>query len=63
MIPPHGEEHKFEPAHERTGKQPFQLDLDDLDAPLIGAFLAHLETDRGNSIRSRNARLGAIHSF
>ena len=32
-------------AHERTGKQPFQLDLDDLDAPLIGAFLAHLEAD------------------
>ena len=50
-------------AHEQTGKQPFQLDLDDLDAPLIGAFLAHLERDRGNSIRTRNARLGAIHSF
>jgi integrase/recombinase XerD len=50
-------------AHEQTGKQPFQLDLDDLDAPLIGAFLAHLEEDRGNSIRTRNARLGAIHSF
>lgn len=50
-------------AHERTGKQPFQLDIDDLDAPLIGAFLTHLEHDRGNSPRSRNARLGAIHSF
>ncbi len=50
-------------AHERTGKQPFQLDLDDLDAPLIGAFLKHLEHDRGNSPRTRNARLGAIHSF
>jgi integrase/recombinase XerD len=50
-------------AHEQTAKQPFQLDLDDLDAPLIGAFLAHLEEDRGNSIRTRNARLGAIHSF
>ena len=30
----------------------------DLDAPLIGAFLDHLETDRGNSVRTRNARLG-----
>lgn len=38
-------------------------DLDDLDAALIGAFLTHLETDRGNSPRTRNARLAAIHSF
>jgi integrase/recombinase XerD len=50
-------------AHEQTGKQPFELDIDDLDAPLIGAFLTHLEEDRGNSPRTRNARLGAIHSF
>ena len=50
-------------AHEKTGKQPFELDLDDLDAPLIGAFLTHLERDRHNSARTRNARLGAIHSF
>ena len=50
-------------AHEQTGKQPFELDIDDLDAPLIGAFLNHLEHDRGNSPRTRNARLGAIHSF
>jgi integrase/recombinase XerD len=50
-------------ASERTGNQPFELDLDDLDAPLIGAFLKHLEQDRGNSPRTRNARLGAIHSF
>ena len=50
-------------AHEQTGKQPFELDIDDLDAPMIGAFLKHLEADRGNSPRTRNARLGAIHSF
>ena len=50
-------------AHTQTGKQPFELDIDDLDAPLIGAFLKHLEDDRGNSPRTRNARLGAIHSF
>jgi site-specific recombinase XerD len=50
-------------VHQQTGKQPFQLDIDDLHAPLIGAFLNHLEEDRGNSPRTRNARLGAIHSF
>jgi integrase/recombinase XerD len=50
-------------AHDQTGKQPFQLDIDDLDAPLIGGFLNHLEQARGNSPRTRNARLGAIHSF
>jgi len=50
-------------AREQTAKQPFQLDIDDLDATLIGAFLKHLEEDRGNSPRTRNARLGAIHSF
>ena len=36
-------------AHQRTGKQPCELDIADLDAPLIGAFLDHLEHDRGNS--------------
>ena len=50
-------------AQQQTGKQPFELDIDDLDAPLIGSFLKHLEDDRGNSPRTRNARLGAIHSF
>jgi len=50
-------------AEQQTGKQPFQLDIDDLDAPLIGAFLTHLEQGRGNGPRTRNARLGAIHSF
>ncbi len=50
-------------AREQTGKQPFELDIEDLDAPLIGAFLKHLEEGRGNSPRTRNARLGAIHSF
>ena len=50
-------------AASRTGKQPSQLDIADLDAPLIGAFLDHLEHDRGNSPRTRNARLAAIHSL
>jgi integrase/recombinase XerD len=50
-------------AWQQTGRQPAQLTLDDLDAPLIGAFLHHLETGRGNSVTTRNARLAAIHSL
>jgi integrase len=50
-------------ASKRTGKQPCQPDIDDLDAPLIGALLNHPERDRGNSPRTRNNRLAAIHSF
>ena len=48
--------------HDRQRHRP-QLDFADLDAPLIGAFLDHLEHDRGNSVRTRNARLAAIHSL
>ena len=44
-------------------KPPSQLQVADLDAPLIGAFLDHLETVRGNSAATRNARLAAIHSL
>lgn len=44
----------------RTGRPPEQLDLTDLDAPTIGAFLQHLEDDRHVSIRTRNLRLTAI---
>lgn len=50
-------------AQRRTGKPPSRLEVADLDAPLIGAFLEHLETERGNSARTRNARLAAIHSL
>ena len=50
-------------AAEQTGKPPSRLDIADLDAPLIGAFLNQLETSRGNSTRTRNARLAAIHSL
>jgi integrase/recombinase XerD len=49
-------------AARRAGKPPSRLDLADLDAPAVAAFLDHLEKDRGNSIRTRNARLAAIHS-
>jgi integrase/recombinase XerD len=50
-------------AQQQTGKQPYQLDFADLDAQLIGSFLDHLEDQRGNSPRTRNARLAAIHSL
>ncbi|MHC4137778.1 MAG: site-specific integrase [Planctomycetota bacterium] len=50
-------------ASPRLRKIPSALSLDDLDAPLIGTFLDHLETARGISARSRNVRLAAIHSF
>lgn len=50
-------------AAARTGRAPSRLDLADLDAPLVSAFLDHLEHERGNSIRTRNARLAAIHSL
>lgn len=47
----------------QTGKAPSKLQLEDLDAARITAFLAYLENERGNSVRTRNARLTAIHSF
>lgn len=50
-------------AAERIGSNASQLDLGDLDADLIGGFLDHLERSRGNSVRTRNARLSAIHSL
>jgi site-specific recombinase XerD len=50
-------------AKEQLHKSPSQLWIEDLDAPFIGLFLDHLESTRKNSARTRNARLGAIHSF
>ena len=50
-------------SDERNHKQPCDLDVADLDAPLVGAFLDHLERDRHNSVRTRNNRLAAIHSL
>jgi len=48
---------------DRTHKQPCALDIGDLDAPLVAAFLEHLEVDRRNTVRTRNNRLAAIHSL
>ena len=50
-------------TQERTHKAPSELDMADLDAPLVAAFLEHLEMVRHNSPRTRNNRLAAVHSF
>lgn len=50
-------------AARQSGKQPARLEITDLDAPLVGAFLDYLEDDRGNGVRTRNARLAAIHAL
>lgn len=44
-------------------KAPDAITLNDLSSKSILSFLDFLETERGNSIRSRNARLAAIRSF
>jgi site-specific recombinase XerD len=50
-------------AQDHLGKTPERLALIDLDAPLILAFLNHLESKRHNTVRTRNARFAAIRSF
>ncbi|WP_454741335.1 tyrosine-type recombinase/integrase [Cupriavidus necator] len=50
-------------AAKRIRTQPSLLEIDQLDAPLILAFLEHLESERRCSPRTRNARLAAIKSF
>jgi integrase/recombinase XerD len=47
----------------QTHKRPSTVDIADLDASLIAAFLDHLEQDRHNTVRTRNTRLAAIHSL
>ncbi len=44
-------------------QHPSDLNIEQIDAPLIAAFLNHLEKDQGISARSRNQRLAALHSF
>lgn len=50
-------------VQKRLVKPPSRLSLEEIDAPLIVAFLDDLEKRRGISVRSRNLRLTAIHSF
>ena len=53
----------FEFAQKQLHKPPSMLAIENLGAPFIGRFLNHLEQARGNTARSRNLRLAAIHSF
>ena len=50
-------------AQRRLHKAPSCLALNDIDAPLVLAFLDELEQRRGVTARTRNLRLTAIHSF
>ena len=50
-------------ASERYKVNPSELELEQLDAPMIMDFLEQLETKRGNTASTRNARLAAIKSF
>jgi site-specific recombinase XerD len=50
-------------AEQRLHKPPSRLNFEEIDAPLVVTFLDSLEKQQGLSIRSRNLRLTAIHSF
>jgi site-specific recombinase XerD len=50
-------------SQERLHKPPSQLRFEEITAPLVGKFLDHLEKHDGISVRTRNLRLTAIHSF
>jgi len=53
----------FRFAADQLGKTPSTLNTEDFQTAFVGRFLEHLEQQRGNSSRTRNARLAAIHSF
>lgn len=53
----------FSFVHDTTGRSPSELQIADLDEPVVLAFLNHLESVRHNDPRSRNLRLSAIRSF
>ena len=50
-------------AARRLRVRPSRLEIEQIGAPMVLAFLEHIERDRGNSARSRNARLAAVKSF
>ncbi|MFH1538215.1 MAG: site-specific integrase [bacterium] len=50
-------------ARRHLKKAPSKIAVEDVDTSFVGEFLDHLEKDRGNTARSRNIRLAAIHSF
>ncbi len=50
-------------ASDRLNVEPSKLEVDHIDSKLVADFLDHLEHDRGNGARTRNARLSAIRSL
>ena len=50
-------------AKDRLGRAPSALRLEELDAEFLEKFLEHLENERGNTPRTRNHRLSALHAF
>ncbi len=50
-------------ATQRLRRAPSKLLMEDLDASFLESFLRYLERDRGNSVRTRNTRLAALHAF
>lgn len=53
----------FQFVAECRGIPPSQITLELLDAEAVIGFLTHLQEQRGNGARTRNARLAAIRSF
>ncbi|MCP4303496.1 MAG: tyrosine-type recombinase/integrase [bacterium] len=53
----------FRFASDRLGRRPSDLRIDDLDAMFLVRFLIYLEKERHVSVRTRNTRLAALHSF
>jgi site-specific recombinase XerD len=50
-------------AMQNFGRAPSKLLIEELDTSFMEKFLRHLELDRGNSVRTRNTRLAAVHAF
>ena len=50
-------------AMQQFGRTPSKLLMEELDATFMEKFLRHLEQSRGNSVRTRNTRLAAVHAF
>ncbi|MDP2786155.1 MAG: site-specific integrase [Sulfurimicrobium sp.] len=50
-------------AQKHLHRAPSTFGIEDVDVPIVCAFLDHLEKERGNCSRTRNARLAAIHSL
>ena len=50
-------------AADKHGIRPCKLEIGHVDMAILLEFLEHLERDRGNGVRTRNARLAAIKAF